>query len=323
MDYSNTYNYFYSKTSNVCKEIVIKKFKEAKKKRRPFLTMANAILKEIHNYRNNMDKKLLDVAEKAVSEFGKRFEYYEGNRQDVISWVLEEEVLNAFGQYGVGSYNSFIADLAVFEALKEAGRHFHNYYDYYQLIYGIDKYEYFYLKDFEGIDFRSSSEYKEMRLLKYPEEKELVQPEVQLASLDNVEKSVKPEVKSQDESNYRAILDSFSDDERYLIANCLYELIQNDVINETVQELKISAAVFMKLLKIVGAFSDISVFYKEAKRCTSYNKLSKGLGYYRGEGKLNIIDSTLEKIEILDIKIIEEELKRLKLRVLSEQRIRK
>ena len=95
--------------------------------------------------------------------FQKRYELYQGNEQEVISWILEDEVKVAFtNDNSNDDYRAFIVDLAVESSIKEVNRHFRNYRDFYELIYDLNKYEYFYFKDFKGIRFNDSDEYQKM-----------------------------------------------------------------------------------------------------------------------------------------------------------------
>lgn len=324
MDYLKTYNYFYNKTLCVAKCLIIKKFKESKNKRRPFLPMANKILIEINSKQlRKYQEKIMANAKGSFIEFSNRYNYYAGSNSEILSSVLEDEVFASFNKTSTYSYNFFLADLAVHESLKEIGRHFQNYYDYYQLIYEYDRYDFFYLKDFEGIDFRSSEEYKSLRNLKYPETENLNEFYEQDSKKSNKEeKKKKNKNLAPNAANTMEMVESFEDDERYLLLHVFNKLINDDIMSEDIRQFRIDRVSLMKLIKIIGGFEDNSIFYQNPNQSTSYKKVTKGVSYYSGKTPLKRIDSTIDKLKDLDLEIIIEELKRMKTQQITKQRKR-
>ncbi|MDN3666909.1 hypothetical protein QWY92_16055 [Algibacter miyuki] len=281
---------------------MIKQFKEANKKNRSFLNMANKMLKAFNEYRINKYENILhEKANSAFLEFQKRHSYYEGDEEDIISWALNDEVLKAFITQGEYNYDCFVRDLAISESLKEVTRHFHNYYNYYQLIYELNKYEYFYLIDFQGGGYENSSAYNEMLDVKYPKRID------ERKEAERVEKSKrkggKPalSIKNKDELSIEEIdaveiINSFSDGERAL----LFAIFNDENKKNNLAEIPLTE--FIRFAKIIGSYEDLSIFKKNVKNSTFYSMANKGISYYTAtHGQKELIEDTKAKLQKLKV----------------------
>jgi hypothetical protein len=304
MDYLKTYNHFFQKVHLITKRIIIAEMKKSKEKNRPFLTVHNKICKDLIDY---YSLKYTEVLRSTYAEsfnlFNDRYSYYQGESDDVIKWILDDEVFETFKNAHSISYNRFIADLAIESSLKEAQRHYRNYRDYYELIYDLDMYDNFFFQDFDGISFTSSICYKNMMDIKHPylvteREESLKSEKSRVKQKDDI-----PKTATDVEYSTIEILNSFNDDEKYLLINILYSL-KNDS--------SLALTDFMKLMRIVGTYKDISIFNKDPKSVTPYTKASKGIDYYSGDGQLKIIESTMSKLSSFKIEIVRLKLSRMK-----------
>jgi hypothetical protein len=357
MGYLKVYNYHYNITFYAVKSIFIDEFKKAKAKNRPFLPMANNILRQLNHFRDQkFEARLKEYAVKSYLVFLDRYSLYEGEKSEVIFWVLEDEALKAFSKTVKYPYSSFIEDLAIRECLNEVGRHFSNYYNYYQLIYKHGCYHYFYLKDFVDCSFESSQEYKSMSSEGFKNHQESLKNDNDLQVLKNEDyksqynidinhligefvngqylepikkpivepnsnKEIKADkLKSEKQTNVESLINQFSDNERFLIIHVLYKLINNDVKDEEVQYTNITGANMMKIIRLAGTFNDNSIFSQDSKSNTSYSKVAKGISYYGVSKRLELLESTILKLQAFKIDILVAELERMKTKHLQKQR---
>lgn len=300
MEYFKIYNESYKLAQNAIRRALIQKFKKFKAKNRPFNTINNNFVRWAKVFgEERFEKKFMELEPKAFTSFRDRWKSYDGERQQVIQWVLEDEVKMAYLGHGYyKSYNNFISELAKYDAFSEVVRHYHSYYSYYELIYQFDKYEYFYLKDFEGHGYETSEEYNEMLDVKYPyriEERKRQDKELKAMRKEQIKN---PEGVSD-------FVESFSDDERMVIANIFY----NEILKEQTRA-RVPLTVFLKLVKIVGLYTDLSLFGQKAQSNTMYRRASGGLEYYRKQTtKLDLINSILRKLEHHEFEFITDSLK--------------
>lgn len=361
MDYHKVYNYHYNRTFYAVKSIFIDEFKKAKGKNRPFLPIANNILRQFNHFRDQkFEARLKEHAVKSYLLFLDRYSHYEGEKNEVISWVLENEALENFSKSSKYPYSSFIEDLAIRECLNEVGRHYSNYYDYYQLIYKHGCYHYFYLKDFVDCSFKGSQEYESMSSEGFDNNQEIVasfkgdddlqvlenddyksQYDIGIKSLigefvngqyleplkkpivePNNNKEIKAdELKSEKQINVESLINQFTDNERFLIIHVLYKLINNDVKDEEVEYTNIRGVNLMKIMRLAGAFDDTSIFSQDSKSNTSYSKVAKGISYYGVSKRLKLLESTILKLQAFKIDILITELERMKIKHLQTRRI--
>ncbi|WP_417237664.1 hypothetical protein [Bizionia sp.] len=304
MDNIKRYNYFFQKAHLITKRIIIAEMKKSKEKNRPFLTVHNKICKNLFDYNTSKYTEILrSTYTESFNLFNDRYSYYQGESDDVIKWILEDEVFETFTKVHTISYDRFVTDLAIESSLKEAQRHYRHYKDYYELIYDLDMYDNFFFQDFDGISFASSICYKKMMDIKYPylvtERKESLKSEkLRVKQKDDI-----PKTSTGVEYSTIEILNSFTDDEKYLLINILYSLKTDS---------NFAFTDFMKLMRIVGTYENISIFNKNPKSTTTYTKAIKGIDYYSGDGQLKLIESTLNKLSSFNIEIVRLKLLRMR-----------
>ena len=311
MDYLKVYEHFYEKAHNTAKRMVMAEMKKSKEKHRPFLNVHNNISAFLYKYvQEKYSNRLSQTFQDSYSLFNNRHSYYEGDDSDVINFILSDEILHSFHKNYSSSYTAFIADLAIEASIKEAQRHYRNYHDYYQLIYDLDMYENFFFKDFKGIRYTSSSYYKKMMDNKYPHLKTEREETQELEKSNHNQNDSIPKKTDTKEFQINEVLNSFTDDEKYVLINLMYSLISNKGLKQTD---------FMKLVKIVGTYEDNEIFIKIPKSVTSYSKVSKGIEYYTSlNTRIETIDRILGKLSVFKIVLIEQELKKIKVNVLKE-----
>ena len=316
MEYHKTYDYFYKKAQDVSKRMIMAEMQKAKLKNRPFLTLYNKIIKDLYDYiKSNFTNKLQTNFEESYSIFQNKYTYYDGTENEIVKWILEDEINKAFKKNQVSSYSSFIADLAVETSLKVALNHFNNYSGYYQLVYDLDKYEYFVFKYFEGIDYESSIFYKNMMDEKYP--KKTLEREKRLKISDSHKspakkgESVLAKTISVEEEDILELLNSFTDKEKFLIIHVVNNLISKSS--------SIPVTDLMKLVRIVGTYDDLDIFTKSSNMVTAYSKVCKGLDYYMDNKQLKIIDSTIQKLSTFKIEVVNHQLLNLRIKHLQDK----
>lgn len=286
------YQFHYLKIHSIAKRIFKLKFKEAYEKGRPYSYVFNLISPW---FKDEIDKKftfrLLNEYPKAYKIFDNRNSYYRGDKDEVIEKILIGEVYDCFkGERGV-LYRLFIVDLAIEKALRDIQNHFFNYRSYYDLVYSTGGFDYITLNYYEFINFEQSEGYKKMQAIKSPNK------------INKDEQNVVSKSKKKKEMVEESIINSFTDDERMLIISIFYDLISKNNTSE------IQLTGLIKLVKIIGAYEDLSIFKKKPSELTMYKKAQNGFGYYDSKmGVIKLIDSTLLKLESFDLKFISERL---------------
>lgn len=303
MDYAELYSYTYENTVLISKRFIVSIFKTSKNKNRAFDFILEKILQGFSKYTNEKFAPSLEKYEKDACEiFADRFSLYSGNRLDVIQCVLEEEAKEAFSGEKYASYNNFIRDLAIIDSLRQVTIHLAGNSNYYRLIYEQDRYDYFYFQDLIDIKYESSLEYNEMMDKKDPNR---IKERKTLSKVKDSSKSAKEDsgISIPDHEDWSKIIQDFNDDERALIINVFYE-----ELNKRSSHIEITLTQLTKLMKIAGEFSDLSIFYEKSVSNTFYHKVNKGVDYYKGNGRLKLVESTIEKLQILNLNFISDAL---------------
>ncbi|MEL0457334.1 hypothetical protein WJN01_13935 [Flavobacteriaceae bacterium SZ-1-7] len=307
MKYQQVYQTTYNKTTEAAKRLLIRYFKKSKERHRPFNKINNDFLRWITPYREAKFENNLKASEyEAFSQFSERYTLYQGEPSKIHQWVLEEEVKQAYLGKNYKTYNAFIKDLAINDALNEISRHYHIHYNYYELIYEQEKYQYFYLKDFTNMSYESSEEYKEMIVVKYPYKAKEFEASNEG---DNNEKEPFNQDVNQNVSITESMIADFKDDERMLVLSVLYDLVSKP--NHGVQ-----LPEFIRACKIVGLYEDWSVFNDKIQQSTIYQMAYRGIDYTTNKKlQLEKINSVLSKLESLKLKAISGRLRMMKTEV--------
>lgn len=273
MNVFELYQFHYSKIHNITKRIVKLKFIEAYEKGRPYSYVFNSISSW---FKDEIDEKftfrLIREYPKAYKIFINRKNYYAGDEDKIVKNILNDELADCFKGERSVLYRSFIVDIAVEGVLRDIQNHFSYYNNDYYLLYSTGKFDEISLKDYE-------------------------QPKTPQKKLVIKNPNKNREITKED------IIGSFTDDERMLIISIFYDLISKNNTSE------IQLTGLIKLVKIIGAYEDLSIFKKKPSELTMYKKAQNGFGYYDSKmGVIKLIDSTLLKLESFDLKFISERL---------------
>lgn len=322
MNNLDLFYFHYTKVFTIAKRLLIPIFKEHKSNDRPIRYFYNDLTDKI---KMECDNKFVFKNQKLFPEAYKAFHFrhnsYEGSEKDLIDKILNNEIYNYFKTcyvpFNHKTFMAFVIDLAVEEALNYIHHHLDNYYDYYHLIYKTNKYEYFSLKNFENKHYTESEEYRLMQDIDNParikerkaeqarqtkESKEAKDAEEMVEAKDTKEVSL-----DKTNNKYLKILNNFSDDERSLIAHVIIHQIVKS------HSIKFNQVSFLKLIKIIGHTQDVSLFEKTPQNSTFYSKVNKGLDYYSSLGtKCDLLDSTILKLEALNLNVVGDKLKLMK-----------
>ncbi|OMP30076.1 hypothetical protein [Mangrovimonas sp. DI 80] len=326
MDYYKIYRRFYRIGFEITKSFVMDEMKKAKIKGRPFTTAHNRICKNLRSYlETEYALNLINRFKEPYNLFQDRYTYYDGEEADVVDKILNDEILDSYHAINESGYNRFVANLALETVLRNSLIHYKSYKDYYELIYALGKYEFFFFENFENFSFRSSYFYKEMMDQLYPENKDN-----SIGGNNELESEVNKEIEqnelkhSQEHEETLGKLDQFNDNERFLVIHIIQKILDRDIKDTDVQFPTISATSFIKLMRIVGGFDDLKIFYQEANNNTAYSKVKKGLEYYSSDkSKQKLIDSTMSKLKDFDFGVIMDELEEIKTELLSNKNIYK
>jgi hypothetical protein len=317
MDYIDTYSYHYNNTRAILKRLLISYFKKTSSETRLFGFVFNQINLNLQNYsKTNYIEKFNKYEKNAYENFNNRYGFYSGQELEIIKSVLEREVKLVFLGECYKTYASLIREIAINNAILNVKSHLNSYYDYYELVYKLNKYDYIYLIPFEGYVYENSEEFKKMLKIK---------KKLDLKTSDRLKKHQEKE-SSQDSrfligdkrkvSNSKRnndslnIVESFDEDERMLIANVFHtSLVQSKLKN-------LHLTSFLKITKIIGFYKDDSIFLGKAQGSTVYSKANKGLDYYTSDtSKIKLLDSTISKLDNLNLKDISYVLKSLRFKI--------
>lgn len=314
MNYIEIYNYNYNNVIAISKRLIVSVLKKAKKDSRSFNHIHNQITKWFFDYRKvQFIEKFEKYERESYLAFNNKYSLYSNDKIKVVRLVLENEVKVVFnGEYSP-SYKIFIKALAINEAMIEVNRHFNNYYSYYKLIYELNKFEYFHLKDFSDSSYEDSNEYVKMLDLKYPnraKEKISQKKKEHDKSQASVE-FIKVKTNNLGQIDFDTI---FNDNERMLIFHTLFSLI------ETNKTSGIKRTNLLKVIKIIGSSKDVSIFNNKPQNNTNYSKANKGIDYYSGAKQIELLDSTISKLKQFDIQFIVDALVLVKVKIISKSK---
>lgn len=276
MDIYNSFNKTYIETYTFIESFCLELFKKDHLENRPFNNLQSKILNKLNAEIQNYETILKNKYPQQFELFENRIKLY-GFEDDLdrIKSVLKNEITNNFKLPEINN-TELVTNLAKHYATDEILNIFRNQSSYYKLVYELKKYKYIQfhkLKKKRGEDTR---EYKLMMDEKYPERKTNT-------SLQN--RNIRIEQ-----------FFDFDDNEKYLIINYLFSLNNKNT--------KIPLTEFMKLVRIGGTFSDLSIFDKDKKtnNITSYTRTNKGVDYYSGKSQIETLNSIIDKLKNLNLK---------------------
>jgi len=292
MDILSIFNYHHRATWNRSKNIILSIYQKHSNDSRPFSYFYNDVQKELLKYcdRNFTDKNRSKFPE-AFTLFEFRQQNYGGSADQVIKGILENEIADLFKDISRKEYRNFVVDMARISSLREIREHHGSYSTYYELVYETKCFEYFYFTEFENRHYSETDEYKRMLVKKFPERRDEI---YSISDSPDHEENGSKDKKSSHETRILKNLEVFTDKERLLLIHFTYEKFFKSKQNP------LSLVDFIKLIKILGAYEDLSLFYERPKNNTTYQKVNKGLDYYSKGTHQEILRSLLSKIDILN-----------------------
>lgn len=172
MEYIDQYNQFYSKYY-LKVELLIKNFliKYQNEKKSSNFSI-NLVSKCLNKYQENIfpNKEI----EKLTQLFNLRYSIYQPNDSGEI---LKNELKKAFKEINLDefqnyNYNKFIKELALHEVLNEISRLISNNYSLFDMMYKLNDFEKFEIKEYPNIGLENSTTFKELQNKLYPKNDE-------------------------------------------------------------------------------------------------------------------------------------------------------
>ena len=188
---------------------------------------------------------------------------------EIIELALTKKVKQEYEKTNKKDYASFIRKMSKHKSLMQFHTHLTNYIGYYELIFDLDKYEYFYGKKFENLSYTSTKQYKEMVKLRDSDSA----PEVGIKDLQekshNNSKNIEDDITENNQNISRdSIQNEFSLKERAILIHLL---------KYRFKELKLTEII--KVILIIGATDQFEIFeVKSASNSYLYKQAQKG--YY-------------------------------------------
>lgn len=276
MDYLQIYKEEYDKVFEKKKKQAMKIFKVAKDNddnyKRFFDEMNNNLKEEkksiIEDFENRNLKKLFEI-------FEQRYEYLNNNLSPdvIINKIFEKKILSEYKELGFTNYKQFIEEIAALKSIEDIRRHFYNNFDYYKLIYELDKYEYFYLNN--NNYYKSSKEYNEMKDIKYPDR----HPDFNNTELKESVDAKKNIDLNKEDQKIIAEISLFTKEEKLIMLATLLDSVgsNNQKDNEKNERIYgvLPLSEYMRILAITKDLINYETFYKAVGKVSIYQELNK------------------------------------------------
>ncbi|MFC0604589.1 hypothetical protein [Winogradskyella pulchriflava] len=310
MDEIILYKNHYKAIKIKAKHIIIALFKKHSSDRRPFNFFYPKIIERVDKYRDTFYSKLYSTKYVDAYEFfERRGMHYKASKDEVITLIFQNDIAPLFENFPTKKYESFIIAMARKEAIHNLFLHLDNFYDYYRLVYETESFQYIYLKGFDNLDFRDSKEYHDMLDIKYPNRMNS-QANIEMKLPKEDDNSKTSSSKNDKDSEIQNKLNDFTDDERMIIGYLIYENYLKS------KKRSITFNKFLLLVKIIGGYEELSIFYQKTNSNTLYKKGNEGPKYFAESSQVKLLNSLLFKLGDLGIDdispLIRKELRKLK-----------
>ena len=161
MDYLNIYNSNYNKAYRIGESFLKHKLIQFSKETLSFGKAFNIIRELIENFEKNFSINKEHELSELKHVYQNSLRNYSKNE---IELALKNEVKKGFLKLSLDiqnnySYESFIKELAIHNAINEFSRLFSNHSDLFKMMYDNDYLDLFEIKDYYPIDFRDSKVY--------------------------------------------------------------------------------------------------------------------------------------------------------------------
>lgn len=275
-------------------KILISYFKYNSRSNRAFNYFIQNVHLKLNDYINKYEGAIKETYPKVLDFFKERHHYYSGSDSQIIEQILINEIRDLVPGSALKDYRGLVIKLAVLESLRDIKAYLRNNASYYQLVYDTGSYNLFLLNGFRGKSSEDSLEYGKMVNKKYGNE---------CINEDNANQFMTGQVGegndkfNEEKEKVFSHLKLITDDERLVLANLIFDQIKKSNSNLGLLD-------FVKLIKIIGQYEDVSIFNQKPANNTLYQKASQGLLYYRESRQKTILESLNEKTAFLESKLI-------------------
>ena len=265
MDYLKIYNSNYNKAYRTGEITIKHKLIQFNKETLSFERASNLTRESFGNFEK---KLLIDKEPKLVelkSIYQKSLRNYSKN---AVELVLKNEVKKGFLKLSLDIQNnnyaleSFIKELAIFNATNELLRLYNNHSELFKMMYENHCFDSFEIKDYHPIDFRDSKNYTDLLNKFYP----LRKTSETFSENFSVIQSYDP---IEDLENN---IPNFNEKEKAYLLHLIYKIIEDSKAN-----IKLNNTEFYKVLSIVNLKDDSCLVSDNYKNSDYYRILSGGL----------------------------------------------
>lgn len=294
MDYLKIYNSNYNKAYRIGESLVKHKLIQFNKESLSYNRAFNLTLELFTNH----EEKYLIKKETRLIELKCFYKNSLGNySKNCIELTLKNEVKKSFSKLSLltininYTFNSFVRELAITNAINELSRIFSNYSEMYKIIYNNDSYELFEIKDYHPIDFRDSKNYTDLLNKFYPLEK----------STENYSENFSIIYSDDSIDDLENDIPNFNEKEKAFLIHSIYKIIE-----ESKTSAKLNNTEFYKVLSIVNLKDDSCLTSDNYKNSDYYRILSGGIEKVSSEIKIqdSFIDILISKTRQLKLKNI-------------------
>ena len=294
MDYLKTHNSNYNKAYRIGESLIKHKLIQFNKESLSYTRALNLTLELFENF----EKKYSIKKEVRLIELKNIYKNSLGNySKNSIELTLKNEVKKRFSKLSLDTINVnytfdiFIRELGISNAINELSRIFSNYSEMYKMMYNNDFFELFEIKDYHPIDFRDSKNYTGLLNKFYPLEK-LTENYTETFSVIYSDDSI-------DDLENNILY--FSEKEKAFLLHSIYKIIE-----ESKTSAKLNNTEFYKVISIVNLKDESCLTSDNYKNSDYYRILSGGLEKISLDIKIqnNFIDILISKTKQLKLKNI-------------------
>lgn len=292
MDYYNIYLKYWQNVIDQMTLQAIDYFKKSKESNRPFLYVHKIFIEQT---RKQLNTEVLLPLKKEYSEifsiFNNRTELAEN--EQILS-VLSNDIKDQYikNGYNLSGYESIIEKLARYEALNEIVRNLSNHYQYLDLVYKTDMWEYFQLADFEK-GYLNDNRYAKMQQSVYPSNEKNKQ-----ISPTPVETNKRTPAKSETQIQYQNHIKTFTENEKKFILYVLAEFHKGE--KSILQDKKLPFTEFLMALEITKSVYDEKIFYAEPNSISYYTSIRRGIKLAPSGKSKMFLNSLTKKLDSLN-----------------------
>lgn len=305
MDVTLLYKYHYEAVIERSKHLVVAIFKNNKSRKRTFSSFYGLMIEKVKNRNIHYYDLYKGKYSNSMNVFDCNKMIYEGSKYEVLELVFKNHIFSLYEKYSKKELLNFVVDLARRDALDYLSRHLYNHRDYYSLVYDTESYQNIYFDDSNNLYFRDSKTYNDMLDLKHPNR---IKTEINLPKEDNISKTISSE--NDKDSEIQEKLNDFTDDERLILSHLVY----NNILKSNKKSVDLNR--FLMLVKIMGGYNSISLFYQKTNTNTLYKKALEGPSYFVGATRGELLRSLQQKLINLGIDdflyLIKKELRKIK-----------